>query len=246
MCNAYGLRAPVHLIAEAVAQAGVALGFEGGAAPNLEARDDIRPTETAAVVAPARPLADGAKAGGSAGGGVEPPRRAAVLLQRRWGFAPARPPAGAVAGGAGKPRSAGPVINFRSEGRRFRTGERVLVMASHFFEFTGTRYPKTRWRFTKPGPGDGADEDPFAIAGLLRPGPVGPDAPRTSAGEPWPESWTMLTVDPGPDVAPIHDRQVVVLDRADWARWLWGTPEEAQALLRPSPAGTLRVMQDAR
>ena len=30
----------------------------------------------------------------------------------------------------------------------------------------------------------------------------------------------MLTCPPGPDIAPYHDRQVVVLGPADWARWL--------------------------
>ena len=51
----------------------------------------------------------------------------------------------------------------------------------------------------------------------------------------------MLTCAPGPDVAPVHDRQVVVLDRADWATWLNGPAEAAQALLAPSPAGAFRV-----
>ena len=59
----------------------------------------------------------------------------AELKQLRWGF----------------PRDkGGPIINFRSEGRRFPNG-RCLVPASHFFEFTGTKYPKTKWRFTKTG-----------------------------------------------------------------------------------------------
>ena len=53
----------------------------------------------------------------------------------RWGFPPARP-------------KGAPVINFRSEGRRFPVG-RCLVPASHFFEFTGTKSPKTKWKFTK-------------------------------------------------------------------------------------------------
>jgi putative SOS response-associated peptidase YedK len=71
------------------------------------------------------------------------------LLQMRWGFPAARP-------------KAGPVINFRSEGRRFPVG-RCLVPASHFYEFTGTKSPKTKWKFTKAG------EDWFCFAGLWRP-----------------------------------------------------------------------------
>ena len=30
----------------------------------------------------------------------------------------------------------------------------------------------------------------------------------------------MLTTEPGPDVAPYHNRQILVLKREDWARWL--------------------------
>src|SRR5690348_5620102 len=47
----------------------------------------------------------------------------------RWGFPPPARPKGA------------PIINFRSEGRRFPVG-RCLIPASHFFEFTGTKSPK--------------------------------------------------------------------------------------------------------
>ena len=56
------------------------------------------------------------------------------------------------------------------------------------------------------------------------------------------DAFTLLTTAPGPDVAPIHDRQMIVLDRDDWAPWLNLTQPEA-ALLRPLPAGSLRVEQ---
>ena len=52
-----------------------------------------------------------------------------------------------------------PVINMRSEGRRFPNG-RCLVPASHFYEFTGKRSPKDKWRFTKVG------EEWFCIAAI--------------------------------------------------------------------------------
>ena len=53
------------------------------------------------------------------------------------------------------------------------------------------------------------------------------------------EAFTMLTAAPGPDIAPYHDRQVVVLPQIDWKPWLDGYP--AGELLRPAPAGTLMV-----
>ena len=40
------------------------------------------------------------------------------------------------------------IFNFRSEGRRFANSLRCLVPASSFFEYTGSAYPKTKYRFT--------------------------------------------------------------------------------------------------
>jgi putative SOS response-associated peptidase YedK len=68
----------------------------------------------------------------------------------------------------------------------------------------------------------------FAIAGIYRRHPeVG-------------EAFTMLTVGPGPDIKPYHDRQIVVLPREDWARWL-NPVYPAADLLKPAPAGSLEV-----
>ena len=103
------------------------------------------------------------------------------------------------------------MINFRSEGRRFPFG-RCLAPASHFFEFTGKTTPKSKWRFTKSG------EERFCFAGLWRPMP---DGTR--------DAFTLLTTAPGPDVAPLHDRQMIVLERDDWASWLDLTKPEARA-----------------
>jgi len=135
------------------------------------------------------------------------------LVQRRWSWP----------GPAGKP-----VFNYRGEGREFantETSGRCLIVADGFYEYTapedGSRR-KTRWLFTRP------DEDFFGIAGLWR-----TDA---KVGE----ACTMLTVEPGPDVAPYHNRQVAVIDRVDWRRWL-DASAPAGALLAPSPAGTLAV-----
>jgi putative SOS response-associated peptidase YedK len=50
----------------------------------------------------------------------------------------------------------------------------------------------------------------------------------------------MLTTEPGPDVAPFHNRQVAVLPPAAWRAWLdYSAP--ARDLLKPLPAGTLAV-----
>jgi putative SOS response-associated peptidase YedK len=117
----------------------------------------------------------------------------------------------------------GPVFNFRSEGRHFDKSNRCLIPASAFFEFTGKKYPKAKHRFTLNGA-------PFmAIAGIWREG-KGSDPP----------AFTMLTTEPGPDIATYHDRQVIVLRPEQWAAWIDLTKAEPE-LLRPLPAGSLGV-----
>jgi putative SOS response-associated peptidase YedK len=190
MCNDYGNNIPYSAYLEAFSETRIPVRFPADA-PNLKAREDIWPTDTAPIIRQVE-------------GGTE-------FAQLRWGFPPARP-------------KAAPVINFRSEGRRFPKG-RCLVPASHFFEFTGTKSPKSKWKFTRTG------EEWFCFAGLWRPTPDG-------AGD----AFTLLTTEPGPDVAPIHDRQMVVLERSDWQPWLYLERPEAD-LLRPLPPGSLTVEQ---
>jgi putative SOS response-associated peptidase YedK len=117
----------------------------------------------------------------------------------------------------GFPGPRGPVINFRSEGRSFPRG-RCLVPADGFFEFTGAKAPKSKWLFE---PAEGGF---LAIAGFVRD-----------------DRFTLLTCPPGPDIAPYHDRQIVILPRSDWAAWL-DTSKPAPAF-GPLPAGSLKVTQ---
>ena len=136
----------------------------------------------------------------------------AELVQRRWSWP----------GPGGKP-----VYNFRSEGREFRSG-RCVILADGFYEFTPHTDPKSKrkhkWLFTLRG------EPWFGIAGLWR-----ADA---AVGE----AFTMLTCEPSPDVAPYHNRSIVVLAPADCARWLDPAVPERE-LLKPLPAGSLAVEQ---
>jgi len=119
----------------------------------------------------------------------------------------------------------GPVFNFRSEGRDFSDSQRCLIPASAFFEFTGKKYPKAKHRFTL------ADHPMMAIAGLWREG-----------DDDQPPSFTMLTTAPGPDVAPIHDRQIAVLAPERWTEWIYLAKPESE-VLAPLPAGSLHVEQ---
>lgn len=194
MCNAYRLKVGTAAIVEDFAELGVEIRFSEGA-PNIEARDDIRITDTAPIVRT-----------------VEGERGAGDFVQRRWSWP----------GPGGRP-----VYNFRSEGREFASG-RCLVIADGFYEFTDPvdrkKKRKDKWLFTKKG------EPWFCIAGIWR--------PNRDVGE----AFTLLTMPPGPDIAPYHDRQIAILDRADRADWLDpGVP--AKSLLKPLAAGSLSVEQ---
>ncbi|MFQ6163013.1 SOS response-associated peptidase [Sinorhizobium meliloti] len=134
----------------------------------------------------------------------------AELVQRRWSWP-----------GPNKR----PVYNFRSEGREFNSN-RCLILADGFYEFT---YPKDlskkrkdKWLFTKN------DEPIFCIAGIWR------NTPEVG------QAFTMLTMAPGPDIAPYHDRQIVILERDLWTDWL-NPSVSAKSLIKPLPVGTLSV-----
>ncbi|MBO9518282.1 MAG: SOS response-associated peptidase family protein [Porphyrobacter sp.] len=133
------------------------------------------------------------------------------LVERRWSW-PAP---------TGKP-----VFNFRGEGRLFAPAERCVVLTDGFYEFTTPEDPKAkrkdRWLFTWP------EHDWFGIAGIFRTDPkVG-------------EAFTLLTCEPGPDVEPYHNRQVVLLSPAACFAWLDHAEPEGN-FIQALPAGSLNV-----
>lgn len=123
-----------------------------------------------------------------------------------------------------------PVYNFRSEGRELGSG-RCLIIADGFYEFTKPADPKAkrkdRWLFSFP------DGGMLGIAGLTR------TAPQIG------EAFTMLTTEPGLDVAPYHNRQIAVLPPQQWSAWL-DPAVPASDLLAPLPAGSLAVQLSPR
>jgi putative SOS response-associated peptidase YedK len=194
MCNDYRLMTDVAAILEAFSDLKIKIQFSEGT-PNIQARDDIKITDTAPIVRM-----------------VDAQRGTGDLAQRRWSWP----------GQNGKP-----VYNFRSEGREFTSG-RCLIVADGFYEFSDPKDPKKKrkdkWLFTKKG------EPWFCIAGIWR------------ANKDVGEAFTMLTMEPGPDIAPYHDRQIGILGGADWADWL-DPSVSSKTILKPPPAGSLSVEQ---
>ena len=54
------------------------------------------------------------------------------------------------------------------------------------------------------------------------------------------EAFTLLTMPPGPDVAPLHSRQIVILPPEQWPAWLDGTAKSVD-LFQLLPEGSLAV-----
>lgn len=105
--------------------------------------------------------------------------------------------------------------------------KRCLIPASAFFEWTGEKGRKTKWRVTLK------DEPLLAFAGLWEwwRDPAHP-------GEPGLETYTILTTEPNDVLSDIHDRMPVIVLEKDYDEWLQrGTPE----LLRPVPSEAVEI-----
>lgn len=109
-----------------------------------------------------------------------------------------------------------PLFNFRADGRDFSANDRVLILATGFYEYTAAADPKVKLKdrhlFTMRG------QDWFWIAGIVKQG-----------------CFTMLTLPPGPDVEPYHDRQIATLAPRAGLDWL--TQSRPQGELLATPAG---------
>jgi putative SOS response-associated peptidase YedK len=184
MCNRYGYQAPYSKLLEEFSH--VLPVHWAGAEPNAP-RDDIRPTDPAPIL---RPTEDG---------------QTLKLVELRWGLIPWFHK-GALKDFKGlntnaRSETVGQLASFKGPYAR----RRCLVPATHYFEWTGAKSPKTMWRFTVPG------QDVFAFPGLWE---------RAQTADGPIESFTLLTSAPGPDQAPYHSRQPVILECRDWGNWL--------------------------
>ncbi|MBT3925806.1 MAG: SOS response-associated peptidase [Rhodospirillaceae bacterium] len=100
---------------------------------------------------------------------------------------------------------------------------RCLVPADGFYEWRGPKGAKQPYRILSP------DQGLFAFAGLWERWDKGGAEPI--------ESFTIITTEANSKLAAVHARMPVILDPADFERWL--SPDlavnDALALLRPAP-----------
>ena len=148
-----------------------------------------------------------------------------LLRGLRWGFVPAWY----------KTLTDGPLlINARAESiaekPAFRAAvrtRRCLIPADGFYEWSageaGARLP---WFVTR------ADGAPMALAGIWQDWERDGQHLATCA---------IVTCEAGPDMAPIHHREPVLVERDDWPLWLGERGHGAAPLMRARPAGALRA-----
>jgi putative SOS response-associated peptidase YedK len=53
-------------------------------------------------------------------------------------------------------------------------------------------------------------------------------------------TYCIITTEPNSLIAPIHDRMLVVLEKADWPVWLGELPGDPALLLRPAASDVLQ------
>lgn len=175
--------------------------FKVAIVPDFLANPDLRPTDSAPIVRRAHRSDD---------------REIALL---RWGLVP--PWAKDLKFGTR-------CINARAEtlatAPAFKLAyrkRRCLVPVNAFFEWSGERGRKVKWRIRF------RDEPLFAFAGLWE----WWKDPTTGRGV---ETYTIVTTRANDLLAPIHDRMPVVIAERDYDRWLNGE-EPAPELLEPLP-----------
>ena len=96
-----------------------------------------------------------------------------------------------------------------------------LVPLNAFFEWSGEKGHKTKWRIRLK------DEPLFALAGLW-------EWWRDPATQQGIETYTIITTEANAVLAPLHDRMPVIVGAADYARWLDAGADSA-TLLAPYP-----------
>ena len=156
-----------------------------------------------------------------------------VLATYRWGLIP--PWAKEPSVGSRLFNARGETVAVKPSFRAAFKARRLAVVSDGFFEWrrgAGTR--------RQPYFLSRADGAPMAFAGLWESW----RDPATGGDEAAVRSCTIITTEANPEVAPIHDRMPVVLERDGLEAWLdplAAERDELEALLQPAPAGTLAV-----
>ena len=133
MCNRFGYLAPISRLVDEFSQVRIPLVFKDGAIPNIEPREHIRPTNTAAIIRPIDPADPFV--------GVE-------IVDARWWLIPFFHRKSVK---EWKPMCTNARAETLASAATFREAfkrRRCLVPATHFFEWTGKTAERGRGRCT--------------------------------------------------------------------------------------------------
>jgi len=219
MCGRYLLRADRQIIERAF---GIRWTDEWSETPRqIPLRFNIAPSQSVAIVRnrPGRELTIIRRADGSA---------ERELVSVRWGLIPAW---------AKDPSIGNRMINARAEGvsdkpsfRAAFRSRRCIVPASGFYEWQRQgRGPKQPYLIQRK------DGEPIGFAGLW-------ERWHDRVSGEVVETCTIITCAPNELMAELHDRMPVILDPADYDRWLDPEAPGAEELLRPCPAEWLEAV----
>ena len=116
---------------------------------------------------------------------------------------------------------------------------RCIIPADGFYEWQRRESTKQPFAIVPSSAGEASSNQPplFAFAGLWERW----KHPTTSEIL---RSFAIITTSPNGVMAPIHDRMPVILDPADWARWLGeetASKDDLLGLLKPAPDDTMRA-----
>lgn len=152
-----------------------------------------------------------------------------VLEQMTWGFPVV------LKGKNGQPLKPKPVNNARfdklgSFWRRWAVEprQRCLIPASRYAEAVGERGKMTETWLAVKG------EPVFAWAGLWR------------TSDEWGDCYTGVMTDNAPELAHIHDRSPVIIERQHWETWLTAPMADLYQFDRPYPADRMTVEATAQ
>ena len=205
MCNAFRLKTPLSEIEREMRDLGLPIHFPGGLPNDWPEIEMTRPTDVLPVF---RPIEAASPADGL------------DLVQKRWWMVPFFHRGDAKAWKA-------MCTNARAEtvatSRTFKgpfERRRCLVPADAFYEWTGEKGQKQRWRFER------ADGDWWCFAGLW-------DRAQTTEGVL--ESFAIVTTAAGEDSRAYHDRQPAILGKAWTSRGGWICRRMSRRCWSPRP-----------
>jgi putative SOS response-associated peptidase YedK len=235
MCARFLLNVPARLIAEVFHADEVNLSPQALKGPHTPTHTDaprlnISPTEDICIVRDRAPRDDDASAPAPSA-----PRRRELTLAR-WGLIPAW---------ADDPKIASQTINARAETAATRPAfrhaferRRCIIPASGFYEWKKPATPRGK---KQPVVIRRRDGRLLAIAGLYESW-----KPKDDPEAPWLRTCTLLTCEPNPLIAPIHNRMPALLAHETIDAWLDPSRHDTQALqslLKPAPDDHLELAE---